>query len=71
LQQCTKVIWHPTERQNDRSTAFDFLAKPLGTAFVVAKIMKQSSASIATGDDVMVCTGELDSRWLRHGFDHR
>jgi hypothetical protein len=71
LQQSMNVIWHPTKRQNDPTTALDFLAKPLGKAFVVAKIMKQGSASIATGDDVIVCTGELDSRWSRHEFDHR
>jgi hypothetical protein len=65
------VVLHPAECQYDPSTALDFLTKSFGKAFVVPEIMKQSSSSIAPGDEVIVCTGELDSRRPRHGSDHR
>jgi hypothetical protein len=66
LNQRMNVIGHTAVCEYDSATAFYFLSKSVGEAFVVTVIMKQCSAAITAGDDVVIGTGELDARRTRH-----
>ena len=67
LNQGMDVIGHPAERQHNPAASLYFLLKPFGKSFVVRLVVKQLLSPVAPRNEVVVRTGELDSRRTRHG----
>jgi hypothetical protein len=66
LNQGMDVIGQPGERQHNPAASLYFLLKPFGKSFVVLLVVKQLLSPVAPRNEVVVRTGELDSRRTRY-----
>ncbi len=66
LDQRMDMIWHPTIGNNDPSATIDLVDQPLGEPLIVSIVVKESSPTVSTSDDVVVGAGELNSWGARH-----